>query len=141
MRKITLLIACALSAAVAFNSPIRVNAAEEPAKVDDTKMNKEESKKETADTQKMNKSDRETTRKIRRAVVKDKSLSMYAHNVKIITVDGKVTLKGPVRSEKEKLAIEKAAAQVVSKDNITNEITIKAKKEAKEEKKQEEKKE
>ena len=63
--------------------------------------------------------------KIRRAVVEDKSLSTYAHNVKIIAQDGKVTLKGPVRSEDEKQAIEQKAKDVAGADNVVNEITIK----------------
>src|ERR1700745_2598559 len=57
---------------------------------------------ETADNQANAKSDRLTTQKIRKAIMADKSLSTNAHNVKIITVDGAVTLKGPVQSEDEK---------------------------------------
>jgi hyperosmotically inducible periplasmic protein len=49
----------------------------------------------TADQQKNNRSDLDLTRRIRRAIVADKSLSTSAHNVKIITQNGKVTLKGP----------------------------------------------
>ena len=52
----------------------------------------------TADQQKMNAADRELTRKIRRSVVDDKTLSTYAHNVKIMARDGTVTLRGPVRN-------------------------------------------
>ena len=63
--------------------------------------------------------------KIRKAVVGDKSLSSYAHNVKIIAQDGKVTLKGPVRSEDEKTSIEQKAVDVAGSGNVTNEITIK----------------
>jgi osmotically-inducible protein OsmY len=55
----------------------------------------------------------------------DKTLSTYAHNVKIITVDGTVTLKGPVQSEDEKQKIASDAAGVVSADKITNELSIK----------------
>ena len=47
------------------------------------------------------------TRKIRRAVVKDSSLSMMAHNVKIISSNGNVTLRGPVKTEQEKSVIAK----------------------------------
>jgi lipopolysaccharide export system protein LptC len=53
----------------------------------------------TADQQKETAADRELTRKIRSALVQDKTLSSYAHNVKVITQGGQVTLKGPVRSE------------------------------------------
>src|SRR5579862_1471732 len=65
---------------------------------DNTKTNQGDTNKNatTADQQKMNPADRETTKKIRSALVGDKSLSTYAHNVKIITTDRMVTLKGPV---------------------------------------------
>ena len=56
----------------------------------------------TADQQKENAADRELTQKIRRALVQDKTLSTYAHNVKVIAQGRQVTLKGPVRSEEEK---------------------------------------
>ena len=65
----------------------------------------------TGDKQKENRSDREITQQIRRSIVKDKSLSIYAHNVKIVPQNGQVTLKGPVRSEDEKRAIEANAAE------------------------------
>jgi hyperosmotically inducible periplasmic protein len=87
--------------------------------------NQNKSHAETADNQANAKADRVTTQKIRKAVMADKSLSTYAHNVKIITVDGAVTLKGPVQSEDEKQKIASEAADVVSADKITNELTIK----------------
>jgi osmotically-inducible protein OsmY len=80
---------------------------------------------ETADSQTNAKSDRLTTQKIRKAIMADKDLSTYAHNVKIITVDGAVTLKGPVQSEEEKQKVASEAASVVSADKITNELTVK----------------
>ena len=58
----------------------------------------------------MNPADRAITQKIRKAIVDDSSLSTYAHNIKIITQDGKVTLRGPVRSEDEKSNVEAKAA-------------------------------
>ncbi|MGC1645103.1 MAG: BON domain-containing protein, partial [Candidatus Sulfotelmatobacter sp.] len=81
---------------------------------DNTKTNQGDASKnaKTADQQKMNPADRETTKKIRSALMDDKSLSTYAHNIKIITTDGMVTLKGPVRSEDEKSAIEAKARQI-----------------------------
>jgi hyperosmotically inducible protein len=93
---------------------------------DNTKMNKGDAQKgaTTADQQKMNPSDREITRKIRAAIVDDKSLSTYAHNIKLITQDGKVTLKGPVRTEKEKTDVEAKAATVAGATNVTSEIEI-----------------
>jgi hyperosmotically inducible periplasmic protein len=55
----------------------------------------------------------------------DKSLSTYAHNVKIITQNGSVTLKGPVHSDDEKEKIASAAASVVGSEKVTNQITVK----------------
>ena len=67
---------------------------------DNTKVNKRDRAKgaTTADQQKENTSDREITQKIRRALMDDKTLSTYAHNVKVVAQDGQVTLKGPVRT-------------------------------------------
>ena len=97
---------------------------------DNTKINqRDRSQKElTADQQGETKQDREITQKIRRAIVNDKLLSTYANNVKIITVGGMVTLKGPVRSEEEKRAIEEKAAQIAGNDKIKSEIDIAPKK-------------
>jgi osmotically-inducible protein OsmY len=79
----------------------------------------------TADQQANNKSDTEITREIRRAIVSDKSLSTYAHNVKIITRNGAVTLKGPVHSDDEKQAVASKAADVVGHDKVTDQLTVK----------------
>lgn len=79
----------------------------------------------TADQGKNDKLDRMMTAKIRRAVIADKSLSMYAHNVKIIVVGGAVTLKGPVHSEAEKQTVADKATQVVGAGRVDNQITVK----------------
>ena len=94
---------------------------------DNTKVNqRDRSQNEpTADQQKNNRSDRDITQQIRQSIMKDKSLSTYAHNVKIITQDGQVTLKGPVRSEDEKQAIEAKAAEVAGDGKVTSELNIK----------------
>jgi hyperosmotically inducible protein len=93
---------------------------------DNTKVNERDRAKgaATADQQNENPTDRAITQKIRSAVMDDKALSTYAHNVKIITQDGQVTLKGPVRSEDEKKAIEAKAAEVAGAGRVTNQITI-----------------
>jgi hyperosmotically inducible protein len=90
---------------------------------DNTKKNKDQSSP-TADQQKVNPTDRATTQKIRRAVIGDKNLSTYAHNVKIISQDGKVTLRGPVRSEDEKSSVYAKAVAVAGPDNVTNELEV-----------------
>lgn len=81
--------------------------------------------RKTADQQSEGTSDREVTRKIRRALIDDKSLSTYGHNVKIITQNGAVTLKGPVHSAEEKQAIAAKAADVVGQDKVTDQLTVK----------------
>jgi hyperosmotically inducible protein len=78
----------------------------------------------TADQQKMNPADRTTTKQIRKSIMQDKSLSTYAHNIKIITQDGKVTLKGPVRTEDDKTSLEAKAVAVAGAGNVTNQLEI-----------------
>ena len=78
----------------------------------------------TADRQKMSATDREVARKIRVAIHEDKSLSTYAHNIKIISRNGRVTLKGPVRSEEEKTTIESKATEIAGAGNVTNELEV-----------------
>jgi osmotically-inducible protein OsmY len=78
----------------------------------------------TADQQKMNATDRDLAKRTRSAIMSDKSLSTYAHNIKIVARDGKVTLKGPVRSEEEKSAIEAKATEAAGAGNVVNEIEV-----------------
>ncbi|HET9407556.1 MAG TPA: BON domain-containing protein [Candidatus Sulfotelmatobacter sp.] len=94
---------------------------------DNTKVNERDMSQNepTADQQKENRSDRDITQQIRQSIMKDKSLSTYAHNVKVVTQDGQVTLKGPVRSEDEKKAIETKAAEVAGNGKVTSELRIK----------------
>lgn len=102
--------------------------AQDAVKPDNTKMNKGDGDKSamTADKQKMNATDTKITQEIRKSLMADKALSTYAHNVKLITTNGKVTLKGPVRSEDEKKTIAMKAAAVAGPDNVIDEITIQA---------------
>jgi hyperosmotically inducible periplasmic protein len=95
---------------------------------DNTRVNKEDRDRgePTADQGRNNRSDRDRMQKIRKSLMDDKSLSTYAHNVKVISQNGKVTLKGPVRSEEEKKSVERKAEDVAGSGNVTSEITIKA---------------
>jgi len=126
VNKILLVMVLFVSAVFLFNIPgvSLAQTADKPA--DNTGINKRDSSPEkiTADQQSQTKEDREITQKIRQAVVDDKSLSTYAHNVKIITVDGMVTLKGPVRSQEEKRTIEEKAGQIAGKNKVKSEIEI-----------------
>ncbi len=99
--------------------------AQQPA-ADNTKNNKgdQSTGATTADQQKMNPADRDLSKKIRAALHDDKSLSTYAHNVKIISQDGKVTLKGPVRSDDEKASVEAKATEIAGQGNVTNQLTV-----------------
>jgi hyperosmotically inducible protein len=98
-----------------------------PPAADNTKVNeRDRSQNEpTADQQKDNRSDRDITQQIRQSIMKDKSLSTYAHNAKIITQHGQVTLKGPVRSEDEKRTVEAKAKEVAGESKVTSELNIK----------------
>jgi hyperosmotically inducible periplasmic protein len=90
---------------------------------DNTKKNKDQTSP-TADQQKVNPTDRAITQKIRKAVHDDTSLSTYAHNIKIIAQDGKVTLRGPVRSEDEKSNLQAKAVAVAGRENVTNQLEV-----------------
>jgi hyperosmotically inducible periplasmic protein len=90
---------------------------------DNTANNKDQSSP-TADQQKMNPADRSITQQIRKAIHRDKTLSVYAHNIKIITQDGKVTLRGPVRSDEEKSNLQSKAVAVAGEENVTNQLEV-----------------
>jgi osmotically-inducible protein OsmY len=78
----------------------------------------------TADKQSNSKSDVEITRQIRRAIVKDDSLSTSAHNVKIITNGGVVTLRGPVASVNEKTMVATMAAKIDGVGKVDNQLEV-----------------
>jgi hyperosmotically inducible protein len=78
----------------------------------------------TADQQSNTRSDVSITRDIRRAIVKDKALSTAAHNIKIITQQGQVTLKGPVRSDAEKQAIEAKATEIAGAGHVKSDVSV-----------------
>lgn len=79
----------------------------------------------TPGDQSENEADRTLTQQIRQAVMADKSLSTTAKNIKIITVDGVVTLRGPVKSPQEKKTIETKAQQVAGVNKIDNQLEVK----------------
>ena len=70
--------------------------------------------------------DRKLTQAIRQAVMKDKSLSMTAKNVKIITAEGKVTLRGPVNTIEEKTKINDLAKAAAGQIPVDNQLEVKA---------------
>jgi hyperosmotically inducible protein len=100
-------------------------AAQNQSPPDNTSQNKNPGA--TAENQKEDKTDRLTSQKIRKAILSDKSLSTYAHNIKVITVQGTVELKGPVRSDEERAAVEAKAVGIAGAGNVKNELTIASK--------------
>ncbi len=79
----------------------------------------------TAGDQGGSEADRKITQQIRQAVVADGSLSMMAKNAKIITINGVVTLKGPVKSDQERASLEAAAKRVAGVSKVDNQLEIK----------------
>ena len=77
--------------------------------------------------QKENQQDITLTADIRKQIVAHQDMSVNARNVKIITADGKVTLRGPVDSTSERDVIEKIARDVAGKDNVDNQLEVAAK--------------
>ena len=100
---------------------------------DNTKVNTRDRAKGavTADQQKENAGDRELTQKIRKSLMADKSLSTYAHNVKVVAQGGQVTLKGPVRTAEEKQSVEAKAVELAGAGHVTNQMSIAPSKAAK----------
>jgi hyperosmotically inducible protein len=95
--------------------------------LDNTGVNKQDRAQGgvSADQQNNNRGDRDLTQQIRKSVMADKSLSTYAHNVKIITQNGTVTLKGPVRSDDEKKSLIAKAEAVAGQGKVTDELSVK----------------
>lgn len=93
---------------------------------DNTKVNTRDRAKGavTADQQKENASDRDLSQKIRRSLMADKSLSTYAHNVKVVAQGGQVTLKGPVRTDDEKRSVEAKAVEVAGAGHVINQMSV-----------------
>ena len=97
-------------------------------KPDNTKVNKQDrdANQPTADQQKNNASDLDLTKNIRRSIMEDKSLSSDAHNVKVISQNGTVTLRGPVKSDAEKSAIVSKAVSVAGgADKVVDQMSVK----------------
>jgi hyperosmotically inducible periplasmic protein len=97
-----------------------------PPAPDNTKSNKTvpSNMGATADAQKNDAADIALTKRIRQSVMADKSLSTDAHNVKIVSIDGGVTLNGVVRSQEEKSTVESKAVEVAGRAHVTSELKI-----------------
>lgn len=93
---------------------------------DNTKVNERDKKPGaiTADQQGNSKEDLSRTAAIRKAIVDRKDLSVYAQNVKIITLNGRVSLRGPVRDQQERTLIAQLATDIAGAQNVKNELEI-----------------
>lgn len=96
------------------------------AQADNTKKNKRDRTDHalTADQQGQSENDLELTRKIRKSLTGDSSLSTYAKNIKIISREGKVLLRGPVNTAEEKTKVENFAATIAGAAKVTSEIEV-----------------
>jgi len=110
--------------------PAATFASTQPPAPDNSKVNARDRqpRQPTADQQANSKSDVQITRDIRKALMADKELSTYAHNIKVITRNGKVTLKGPVRTPEEKATVEAKVAEVAGAANVTSQVSVTDKK-------------
>ena len=95
--------------------------------VDNTRTNKVDrnNTQNTAQGQSGAEADRRLTAAVRKAITREKSLSTYAHNVKVITHNGEVTLRGPVRTNEEKAKVAEIAQQVAGVSKVNDELLVK----------------
>jgi osmotically-inducible protein OsmY len=93
---------------------------------DNTKSNQTDAsnRQATADDQKENDTDRALVQRIRKSLMADKGLSTYAHNVKIVSIDGQVTLNGVVRSDDEKSKVAGLAEEAAGKQHVVNDLKV-----------------
>jgi osmotically-inducible protein OsmY len=98
----------------------------EPAAPDNSAVNERDASgvTKTPIDQGENSADVKTTAEIRQRITGDSSMSINARNIKIVTSQGKVTLRGPVASAAEKDAIDKMARDVAGSDNVDNQLEI-----------------
>ncbi len=95
-------------------------------KADNSEINRrdERTNEPTADDQSIEQNASETARKIRAELTSDDKLSTYAKNVKVIVIQHLVTLKGPVTSDAEKIAIVRTASKVAPEYKIENQLQV-----------------
>jgi len=125
MKRITLSLLC-ISALTLSAYAEEEKATSKPA-ADNTAKNERDASGDTKTSgdQSNSPEDIKITAAIRRAIVADDSLTMTATNVKIITADGKVTLRGPVKTAAEKTKIAQLAKKEAGKATIDNQLEVK----------------
>lgn len=121
MKQTLLLLACLSTVSLA------AMAADDKTKPDNTAINERDrsGETETSGDQSNGSADLKITQAIRQALVKDSELSMTAKNVKIITNNGQVTLRGPVKNEQEKARIDQLAKSAAGGAKIDDQLDVK----------------
>ena len=119
--------AMAQSAAARDDAP--ASSASHAVAPDNTKSNKQDpsNRSQTADSQTNNATDLDLTKRVRQGVMADKTLSTYGHNVKIVAVNGTVTLNGVVRSADEKARIGATSASIAGAEHVVNDLKVASK--------------
>jgi hyperosmotically inducible periplasmic protein len=102
-------------------------AGDEKAKPDNTAANERDRSGETKTSgdQSNSSADLKTTQAIRQALMKDGELSTTAKNIKVITANGHVTLRGPVKTAQEKAKIDQLAKSAAGGAQIDNQLDVK----------------
>jgi osmotically-inducible protein OsmY len=102
-------------------------AADDKSKSDNTAINERDrsSDTKTSGDQSNNPADLKITQAIRRALIDDGGLSMTAKNIKVITTNGQVTLRGPVNSAQEKKKISQIARSAAGGAQIVDQLDVK----------------
>jgi len=122
LMKPTLLVLACLSAV-----SLAAIAGDDKTKPDNTAINERDRSDETKTSgdQSNSSTDLKTTRAIRQALMKDGELSTTAKNIKVITANGHVTLRGPVKTAQEKAKIDQLAKSAAGGAQIDNQLDVK----------------
>ena len=121
MKRTLLVLACLSTVSVA------AMAADDKTKPDNTAINERDRSRETQTSgdQSNSSADLKTTQAIRQALMKDSELSTTAKNIKIITNNAQVTLRGPVKNAQEKAKIDQLARSAAGGAKIDDQLDIK----------------
>jgi hyperosmotically inducible periplasmic protein len=121
MKRTLLVLACLSTVSVA------AMAADDKTKPDNTAINERDRSRETQTSgdQSNSSADLKTTQAIRQALMKDSELSTTAKNIKIITDNGQVTLRGPVKNAQEKAKIDQLARSAAGGAKIDDQLDVK----------------
>jgi len=105
-------------------------AADEKTNPDNTAINKRDRSGETntSGDQSNTSADLKTTQAVRQALMQDDELSTTAKNIKVITANGQVTLRGPVKTAQEKEKIDQVAKSAAGGAQIVNQLDVKGSK-------------